>query len=173
VEAWKSFFVKYKLISSLFVFKTCSIALKLKFLSVFTRLYLLRFANTGLSHSFSFQAVETRSTEANRIAVIQCLDLTTAVHSNDVVWLCTAQRWIQVGRVAQRSWKRRQLRCDFTMFCMIEGKNSGKGTHSLEGTKVRVWLCFYGNCLDQCFSNFFIPSLPFHSRHVVFAPRPG
>ena len=25
--------------------------------------------------------------------------------------------------------------------------------------------------LGQCFSNFFIPSSPFHSRHVVFAPQ--
>ena len=26
--------------------------------------------------------------------------------------------------------------------------------------------------LDQCFSNFFIPSPPFHSRHIVLAPKP-
>jgi len=32
------------------------------------------------------------------------------------------------------------------------------------GTKA----CF---CLDQCFSNFFISSPAFHSRHVVFAPQ--
>jgi len=25
--------------------------------------------------------------------------------------------------------------------------------------------------LDQCFSNFFIPLSPFHSRHIVFAPQ--
>jgi len=25
--------------------------------------------------------------------------------------------------------------------------------------------------LYQCFSNFFLPSPPFHSRHVVFAPQ--
>jgi len=25
--------------------------------------------------------------------------------------------------------------------------------------------------LDQCFSNFFIPSPPFHCRHVIFAPQ--
>jgi len=38
--------------------------------------------------------------------------------------------------------------------------------------ELRVADIFCVVLLDQCFSNFFIPSPPFHSRHVVFAPHP-
>jgi len=34
-----------------------------------------------------------------------------------------------------------------------------------------VKLCVVRDSLIQCFSNFFIPSHPSHSRHVIFAPQ--
>ena len=42
---------------------------------------------------------------------------------------------------------------------------------SNQASRSEVLKQFQSRPLDQCFSNFFLPSLPFHSRHVVFAPQ--